>query len=93
MKDTNKTCKFVIFSFYEQNGYPMLSQTFYKREYKWQAGNGLTPDSGLRNISVCEHPTINKKNTNNRYTTIDLSLHELFYLGTVNNCYITRFSL
>jgi hypothetical protein len=46
-KDTNKNCKFVIFSFCKQNVRLLLSRAFYKREYKWQAGIGLSQDSGL----------------------------------------------
>ena len=41
---------------------------FYQRAYIRQTGNGLTPDSGLPQLSVCEHPAINE-NTKNRYTT------------------------
>ena len=41
----------------------------YSSAYIRQTGNGLIPD--FRNISVCEHPTINE-NTKNRYTTLGL---------------------
>ena len=49
---------------------------FHQRAYIRQTGNGLPQISDCRNISVCEHPTINE-NTKNRYTTLPFQVQSV----------------